>query len=234
MRPSADLQALLRNYLTALATGDLALLQSTALPDPELAALLPPAGSRPRLADDTLEQLQMFAEPMYEAMELLTVYWRGSLHLFVAVPTAAGPKLDLRWQIAAGRPRSERDETARAFYACLLTGDREGLEHLAVDTRGLELLTTNRPPSGEHGQLLHVAEAMALVELRPGERYPSPRGVETVDERHAKAGLSVLLGLTPAGLVPLIVKQVEGRWKVSPAQFIMAAAQARGATFGPT
>lgn len=236
MRPSPALQTAIRTCLIAQIRGDAALLATVARPDAELAVLLAnpaPAAAQPELLAEC-ERLQMWAQPLYDDLTLLTVHFRGTLRLLVAETLPDGQeRLDLRWWIAASRPTSERDATARAFYAHLLTGRLDELQALCIDARGTELLAGNRPPAGEHGQLEHVAETMALRELAPGERYPSPNGVEAVDARHAKAGLTVLLGLTPEGLVPFLMKQVSGQWKVSPALFVMAVVKARGGTIRP-
>lgn len=240
MRPAEPLQTLARTCLRALVTHDLPMLESVALPHPGLATLLdnapnnaaPPANRDAIFAE--LDNLQMFTAPIFDDQQLLTVYFRGSLHLLIATPTPDGTfRLDLRWWIAAAQPRSEREETARAYYYYLLTSNLEGLQALSIDTRGLEMLCERQSPSGEHGQLEHVAQTMALVELAPGDSYPTPRGVEKVDERHAKAGLTVLLGLTPEGLMPFVMKQIDGKWKCSPANYIMAAALARGGKITP-
>lgn len=235
MRPAEPLQTLARTCLRALVLRDEEMLASVALPHPDLSTLLT-AGAPPDrdAVEAELDNLQMFAAPLFHDQQLLTVYFRGSLHLLVAAPTPDGThRLDLRWWISAARPRSERDETARAFYYHLVTGNLDGLQALSIDTRGLEVLCERPAPGGEHGQLEHVAQTMALVELAPGESYPTPRGVEKVDERHAKAGLTVLLGLTPEGLMPFVMKQVDGAWKCSPANYIMAVILARGGTITP-
>lgn len=236
MRPAEPLQTLARTCLRALVHHDLAMLASVALPHPGLPTLLTqsaPTADRGAIAAE-LDNLQMFTAPLFQDQQLLTVYFRGSLHMLVATPTPDGTyRLDLRWWIAAAQPRSERDATARAYYYYLLTSNLEGLQALSIDSRGLEMLCERPAPSGEHGQLEHVAQTMALVELAPGDAYPTPRGVEKVDERHAKAGLTVLLGLTPEGLMPFVMKQVDGTWKCSPANYILAAVLARGGTITP-
>ena len=236
MNPSEPLRSAVQTCFRAVLRGDLDLLASVAIPDPELcllAARRVPDAARGEL-EGQLESMQMWCDELFEGRLLVTAHFQGSLHLLVAVPKADGSHaLDLRWWIAAEKPRTERDETARRFYAALLTGDLATIQQLAVDVRGTELLTQNPPPRGEHGQLEHVAESMALLEIGPGESYPSPQGVERVDERHAKAGLTVLLGLTGEGLVPFLMKRIDGQWRVSPALWILSIVKARGGTIKP-
>jgi hypothetical protein len=141
MRPAEPLPTLARTCLRALIAHDLPLLESVALPHPGLPTLL--AKAQPPATQDAiaaeLGNLQMFAAPLFDDQQLLTVYFRGSLHLLVATPTPDGTfRLDLRWWIAAAQPRSEREETARAYYHYLLTSNLEGLQALSIDTRGRE------------------------------------------------------------------------------------------------
>lgn len=236
MKPSEPLRHAVQTCFRAIVRGDGDLLATVAVPDPELGLLAAQRAPEPARGEleAQIETMQMWCDELHEGRLLVTAHFRGSLHPLVAVPRAHGAHaLDLRWWIAAQKPRSERDETARRFYAALLTGDLATIQRLAIDARGTELLTQNAPPSGEHGQLEHVAESMALVEIGPGDTYPSPQGVERVDERHAKAGLTVLLGLTGEGIVPFLMKRVDGEWRVSPAPWIFAVIQARGGKITP-
>ncbi|MBK8979085.1 MAG: hypothetical protein IPM29_24585 [Planctomycetes bacterium] len=225
------LSSTVHTAVLAMCTGDVALLAAVALPHPDLRVLTPapgdPAARAAALRD--LEQLQVRVCSELGERRYLHAYFRGLVHPLVAVATAAGWRLDLRWAIASSRPPTLAMRTARRFVRALVLADRAELEALALDRAGLDLLLGPVPPAGEVGQLEHVAAAMPLCELVPGDSYPDLLGgFATVGDPHRQAGLTVLSGLFDGGELPFLMRQAAGVWRVSTAPYLRAAVAARG------
>ena len=144
--------------------------------------------------------------------------------------TPGGPRVDLRYPLAALQPDDERRRTARAFHRAMLLSDLHALRRLAFDDRGLETLVDNHAPRGADEPLLAAVQAMPLVELGLGEPFVVPSGVQFVNARHLEMGITVLGGLTPGGEIPFLLRQRSGEWKVIPFHFLQAAAAARSAS----
>lgn len=222
--------AVARSFFRAQLLGDRELLVSCCRPHPELASLLPSrpphAAAATMLAE--VDRLQASVLDLGDERHLLRAYFGGTIHLLVVHDTPDGPRVDPRYAIEALRPDDERRALVRRFYLALLLSDGDALRELSFDARGVELLIGNRPPSGEHGQLEHVAATMGIVQLEQGESFVVPKGIEFVGVRHAEMGIQVFRALTPGGEVPFLLRQRDGAWKVIPFHFIQSAIVARG------
>lgn len=143
--------------------------------------------------------------------------------MLVARATEFGPRLDLRYPIAAQKPDDERRTAARAFYRGLLRGDVPALRSLAYDPTGIEALgSPDATPS-----LLDVeptVQSLALGELGLGEPFTVPGGVQFVSAHHLELGIAVLSGLSPTGELPFLLRPRDGAWKVIAFHFLQAAA----------
>lgn len=234
--PHGVLEAV-RHALSARIRGDGDALASACLPHAELATLTT-AGARavdpsPLLRE--LDAVQTSGRETWNGRWLVHAYLGGRIELLVAVPSDdGGYRIDPRYWIAARGATTPPAEAARDFYRALLLRDAAALAALALDPRGLELLTANPPPAGEHGQLLHIADCVAFVPLELGDEYPTPERVARVEAKHREHGYTVLLALCPEGELPFLVKLVDGRWKLSAFHFIQAAVLARGGSLGRT
>ena len=231
MPAPGSLSAATRAYLRALLTGDADLLASISLAHPHRSTLL--AGARREataalLAD--LARAPIASQPLGSERHLMTVDLGGVLHVLVLHDTPGGPRVDLRYPLAALQPDDERRRTARAFHRAMLLSDLHALRRLAFDDRGLETLVDNHAPRGADEPLLAAVQAMPLVELGLGEPFVVPSGVQFVNARHLEMGITVLGGLTPGGEIPFLLRQRSGEWKVIPFHFLQAAAAARSAS----
>lgn len=232
--PGAVLEAV-RSALSALLRGDGDALASACLPHAELATLTKAGGhaADPSRLLRELDAVQTSGREIWNGRWLVHAYLGGRIELLVAVRGDDGRyRIDPRYWIAARGPATPQTEAARDFYRALLLGDAAALAARALDPRGLELLTANPPSSGEHGQLLHVADCVAFAPLALGDEYPTPERVARVEARHHEHGYTVLLALCPEGELPFLVKLVDGRWKLSAFHFIQAAVLARGGSLG--
>lgn len=231
MPAPTSLSAATRAYLRALLTGDADLLASISLAHPHRGTLL--AGSRREATAALLADVgraPIASKPLGSERHLVTADLGGVLHVLVLHDTPGGPRVDLRYPLAALQPDDERRCTARAFHRAMLLGDLHALRRLAFDDRGLETLVDDKAPRGADEPLLAAVQAMPLVELGLGEPFVVPSGVQFVNARHLEMGIAVLGGLTPGGEIPFLLRQRSGEWKVIPFHFLQAATAARAAS----
>ena len=236
MPAPAPVIAAVRGWFEALLAGDAAALARVAMPHAELATLV---AQRP--APATVARLRgELQTPQVRVLELANdrllaqVYLGGSVQLLPLQRASDGVRVDPRYALAATHPDDAPRTAARAFYRALLFGELAALQELSFDARGVELLVSNTPPGGEHGQLEMVVAMLALVELALGEPFTVPSGTQFVTPRHVEMGIRVYTGLTPDGEIPFLLRERDGAWKVIPFHFIQSVAMARGAVFGPS
>jgi hypothetical protein len=137
------------------------------------------------------------------------------------VRRAEGWKVDIRWWIAStdllssarANPPGSPDRTIRALLASMLRLDRPRAATFLTDARNLDALFAGAPRSREpSGVLDATAEEMPLVEIGPGEFYPTPS--KRVVEGGSTQDRKVLVGLFGPVEIPFVVRRVDNVWKV--------------------
>jgi hypothetical protein len=149
---------------------------------------------------------------------LFTVAHGGSPMVVALVKQADGWKVDLRWWLAmlemqTAEPKRGTPEYAiRGLTAALAAMDRDAAAKFATPGASLDLLFqgAQREPSGMFDAL---AMEMPLVELKPGEFYPT-RG--RILEGSSQPDAKVFLGQFGMVEIPFVVRRVNNDWRVEP------------------
>jgi len=150
---------------------------------------------------------------------LFTVAHGGSPMVVALVKQADGWKVDLRWWLAmlelqTAEPKRGTPEYAiRGLTAALAAMDRKAAATFATPgSTSLDVLFqgAQREPSGMFDAL---AMEMPLVELKPGEFYPT-RG--RILEGSSQPDVKVFLGQFGVVEIPFVVRRVNNDWRVEP------------------
>jgi hypothetical protein len=161
-----------------------------------------------------------------EATALFMVSHGGAPTVVPLVRRAEGWKVDIRWWIASteamssarSNPPGSPDRTVRALLAAMLQFDRQRAATFLTDPRALNVLFTGAPRTREpSGVLEATAEEMPLVEIGPGEFYPSPG--QRVIEGGSTDDRKVLVGLFGPVEIPFVLRRQQNAWKVEAEPF---------------
>ncbi|HYE20309.1 MAG TPA: hypothetical protein VEA69_17815 [Tepidisphaeraceae bacterium] len=216
----------LRKTFRAIGSANLELLQSVALPNPDLYLLVqhqPTADDLAALDDKLDHDLQPHIIGGDKNSRLACrAMWRGSLVPITLVKTPAGWRADLRWWTAGAKPQHPSFDAARGFMFALMTADLDLLQQIAVEnTPNLDLLIQGQspPPGGEMGQYEHVAQTLPVIELSTDDAYPSSRGtLEPVRPDWVAGGRKLLLVQYLDTEIPLQARlsETDNRWHIDP------------------
>ncbi|HSI34838.1 MAG TPA: hypothetical protein VK986_14720, partial [Tepidisphaeraceae bacterium] len=216
----------LRKLFRAIGSANLELLQSVALPNPDLYLLVqhrPTAGDLAALDDKLDHDLQPHVLGGDNKTRMsCRAMWRGSLVPVLLVKTPAGWRADLRWWTAGAKAQHPAYDAARGFMFALMTADLDLLQQIAVDdVPNLDLLIQgqSRPPGGEMGQYEHVAQTLPVIELSADDTYPSSRGtLEPVRADWLADDRKLLLVQYLDTEIPLQARlsDADGRWHIDP------------------
>ncbi len=131
-----------------------------------------------------------------------------------------GWKVDLRWWIAmtelmSGR-RVERDSpefVVRSLLAAMLRMDRDAARRFIVPPVDVPLLFDGAPRQREPSGVLEATVGeMPLVEIEPGECYPTPTG--KIVEGSKSADTKVLVGWFGPVEIPFVLRKAGKDWRV--------------------
>ena len=111
------------------------------------------------------------------------------------------------------------DFAARALTASMIALDRKGAARFAMPGANMDLLFAGAPPYREpSGHLDALALEMPIVEISPGEFYPTPSG--RIIEGVRRDGIKVLVGLFGSVELPFVLHRVGNEWKVEPEPYL--------------
>ena len=243
MAPSAakdDPEAVVRAYVKAMYSNDVAAFEQLTVPDPRRARLVAGGSGNPdklrQLNEDpTGLQIRMKkpfsyhgepakpdasgAYPVGATVTYMVAHY-GSPTMFSLVRKADGWKIDLRWWLAmmdaASGAESDRGSpqfAVRSFTAALMALDRDKVAALTLPPANMDVLFAGAPSSREpSGHMEALAYEMGLVEIGAGEfaKLPSGRVIEGGGPEDRK----VLVGLLGPLEVAYVLRRVDGEWKV--------------------
>ena len=149
---------------------------------------------------------------------LFTVAHGGSPMAVAVVKQADGWKVDVRWWLAmldlqSSQPkRGTPDYAIRGLTAALAAMDRAAAAKFATPGASMDLLFqgAHREPSGMFDAL---AMEMPLVELQPGEFYPTR---DRILEGSSQPDVKVFLGQFGVVEIPYVVRRINNEWRVEP------------------
>lgn len=149
---------------------------------------------------------------------LFTVAHGGSPMLVPVVKQADGWKVDVRWWLASIEQQSSEPKRGTPEYAirgltlALAAMDRSAAAKFAMPGASMDQLFqgAQREPSGMFDAL---AMEMPLVELAPGEFYPTR---DRILEGSSQPDMKVFVGQFGVVEIPYVVRRVNAEWRVEP------------------
>ena len=236
-----DPSPVIRSYMTAMYSNDVATFNKLTLPHP-LRSRLTSGG---RVNEDALRQLtedpgglQIRQQRPFEfqgkeaKLGANGQYPIGTTGHYVVshrapmvmglVRQADGWKIDVRWWIAmtdlmSGKePAKDSPEFAiKSLLMSMLQLNRSDAARYITDAKGMNLLFDGAPRQREPSGVMDASVAeMPIVELEPGEFTPLPTG--GVAEGVRTPDRKVLVGWFGPIELPFVIKRMGSEWKVEP------------------
>jgi hypothetical protein len=133
-----------------------------------------------------------------------------------------GWKVDLRWWIAmtdlmSGKlpPQDSPEVAIRSLLASMLRLDRARAQRYITDAKGIDLLFDGAPSQREPSGVLDASVGeMPLVEVGPGEFFPTPTG--RIVEGAQAPDRKLIVGWFGPVEMPFVLHRVGTGWRVEP------------------